>query len=62
MNKQDAKTMKSRVADRLGRHPEPNLPEAEDDIVRLRRLSGQRTTEELDTDGVMMTRPSNMSS
>ena len=63
MNKQDAKMMKARVADRLGRHPEPNLPEqAEDDIARLRRLSGQRTTEELDTDGVMMTRPSNMSS
>jgi len=29
MNKQDAKTMKSRVADRLGRHPEPNLPEGD---------------------------------
>jgi hypothetical protein len=62
MNKQDAKTIKSRVADRLGRHPEPNLPEAEDDIVRLRRLLGQNTTEDLDTDGVMMTKPSNMSS
>lgn len=27
MNKQDAKMMKAKVADRLGRHPEPNLPE-----------------------------------
>lgn len=29
MNKQDAKTMKNKVADRLGRHPEPNLPEGD---------------------------------
>jgi hypothetical protein len=29
MNKQDAKSMKDRVADRLGRHPEPNLPEGD---------------------------------
>ena len=28
MNKQDAKMMKNRVADRLGRHPAPNLPES----------------------------------
>jgi hypothetical protein len=28
MNKQDAKMMKARVANRLGRHPAPNLPEA----------------------------------
>ncbi len=27
MNKQDAKTMKGKIANRLGRHPEPNLPE-----------------------------------
>jgi hypothetical protein len=27
MHGQDAKIMKSKVADRLGRHPEPNLPE-----------------------------------
>ena len=27
MHGQDAKVMKSKVADRLGRHPEPNLPE-----------------------------------
>jgi hypothetical protein len=29
MHKQDAKSMKDRVADRLGRHPEPNLPEGD---------------------------------
>jgi hypothetical protein len=29
MNKQDAKTMKNKVADRLGRHPAPNLPEGD---------------------------------
>jgi len=31
MNKQDAKTMKNRVADRLGSHPAPNLPESVED-------------------------------
>lgn len=29
MHGQDAKMMKARVADRLGRHPEPNLPEGD---------------------------------
>jgi len=29
MNKQDAKTMKGQVSNRLGRHPEPNLPEGD---------------------------------
>lgn len=29
MNKQDAKGMKAKVADRLGRHPAPNLPEGD---------------------------------
>jgi hypothetical protein len=29
MNKQDAKTMKGQVSSRLGRHPEPNLPEGD---------------------------------
>jgi hypothetical protein len=29
MNKQDAKTIKGQIANRLGRHPAPTLPEAE---------------------------------
>jgi hypothetical protein len=29
MNKQDAKTIKGQVANRLGRHPKPNLPEGD---------------------------------
>ena len=53
MNKQDAKTMKGRIANRLGRHPEPNLPEGmmdnpgqEDSPVAqaiIRRILLQRT-------------------
>jgi len=53
MNKQDAKTMKGRIANRLGRHPEPNLPEGmldnpgqEDSPVAqaiIRRILIQRT-------------------
>ena len=49
MNKQDANTMKSRVADRLGKHPEPNLPEQsyaeaeEDAIRRMMEMAGIKT-------------------
>jgi hypothetical protein len=53
MNKQDAKNMKGRIANRLGRHPEPNLPEGmmdnpgqEDSPVAqaiIRRILLQRT-------------------
>ena len=34
MHGQDAKMMKAKVADRLGRHPEPNLPEAYEPVDR----------------------------
>ena len=101
MHGQDVKMMKNKVADRLGRHPEPMLPEQdveegildtvkkvggkvldklghgsdEDLINKLRKDAGlpprmtvpnkksdQKVGEDLDTDGVMMTKPSNMSS
>jgi hypothetical protein len=41
MHSQDAKMMKARVADRLGRHPEPNLPEqsyAESEQAAIKRM------------------------
>ena len=46
MHSQDAKMMKARVADRLGRHPEPNLPEQsyaeaeEDALHRMMEMAG----------------------
>ena len=46
MHGQDAKMMKARVADRLGRHPEPNLPEQsyaeaeEDALHRMMEMAG----------------------
>jgi hypothetical protein len=51
MNKQDANTMKSRVADRLGKHPEPNLPEQsyaeaeEDALHRMMEMAGVKKKE-----------------
>lgn len=39
MHGQDAKMMKAKVADRLGRHPEPNLPESSD-LDAMLRIAG----------------------
>lgn len=39
MHGQDAKMMKAKVSDRLGRHPEPNLPESSD-LDAMLRIAG----------------------
>ena len=39
MHGQDAKMMKAKVADRLGKHPEPNLPE---ELVQMLKIAGIR--------------------
>jgi hypothetical protein len=41
MHGQDAKVMKGRVADRLGRHPEPNLPESSE-LAAMLKIAGLR--------------------
>ncbi len=41
MHGQDAKMMKNKVADRLGRHPEPNLPESSE-LAAMLRIAGLR--------------------
>lgn len=62
---QDVKTMKSRVADRLGRHPEPNLPEqnyaeAEQDALhRMMEMAGikkKEVDEEKTDEGNLLTK------
>jgi len=39
MHGQDAKMMKAKVSDRLGRHPEPNLPESSE-LAAMLRIAG----------------------
>lgn len=39
MHGQDAKMMKNKVADRLGRHPEPNLPESSE-LAAMLKIAG----------------------
>lgn len=41
MHGQDAKVMKNKVADRLGRHPEPNLPESSE-LTAILKIAGMR--------------------
>lgn len=41
MHGQDAKMMKAKVADRLGRHPEPNLPESSE-LTAILKIAGMR--------------------
>lgn len=41
MHGQDAKVMKGKVADRLGKHPEPNLPESSD-LTAMLKIAGLR--------------------
>lgn len=40
MHRQDAKMMKGRVSNRIGRHPEPNLPEGERTMSRAAKKEG----------------------
>ena len=41
MHGQDANVMKGRVADRLGKHPEPNLPESTE-LAAMLKIAGLR--------------------
>jgi hypothetical protein len=49
MHGQDAKVMKAKVADRLGRHPEPSLPEGSEEDYKKQRMWDQHNddTEDL---------------
>lgn len=58
MHGQDAKMMKAKVADRLGRHPEPTLPEGvEQDVSEVRGDKDRHINDPLDGENIFTGRP-----